>query len=131
MINKETGAKLAVTPEELPPLREGYIRLVHQTNFDCAESLLENGLVYNREYAKTSVGSKYSDVTSMAVAYDENGFWNRLTREEIRHKSANAIAIFSLLLASLIRLTVVKLFANESCFALLYKSILLLIYKYL
>lgn len=44
LINKETGFEIATTPEKLPPLRNGYIRLIHQTSFNCAESLAENGL---------------------------------------------------------------------------------------
>jgi len=96
LFNKETGAKVASVPEELPPLREGYVRLIHQTHSGCAESLVENGLIYNREYAQKSGYSKYSDVTSMALAYDEDDFWDRLTKEEIRHKGADVIAIFDM-----------------------------------
>lgn len=57
LINKETGAKIASTPEELPPLRDGYVRLIHQTHFDYADSLLENGLIYNSEYAGNMVSA--------------------------------------------------------------------------
>lgn len=96
LINKETGCEIAGVPEKLPPLRDGYIRLIHQTNFDCAESLAENGLVYNRDFAQKDGFSYYLDITSMALAYDEDSFWERLTKEEIRHKGANAIAIFDM-----------------------------------
>ena len=96
LINKETGFEIATTPEKLPPLRNGYMRLIHQTSFNCAESLAENGLIYNRDLAQKDGFSKYSDVTSMSYAYTENGFWERLTEENIRHKGANAIAIFDM-----------------------------------
>lgn len=96
LVNKETGATIATSPEELPPLRNGYARLIHQTGMDDANSFLENGLIYNSEYANKRGYSKYSDVSSMAVAYTENRFWERLTHEEIRHRGADAIAIFDL-----------------------------------
>ena len=96
LINKETGFEIATTPEKLPPLRNGYMRLIHQTSFNCAESLAENGLIYNRDLAQKDGFSKYSDVTSMSHAYTENEFWERLTEENIRHKGANAIAIFDM-----------------------------------
>ena len=63
LINKETGFEIATTPEKLPPLRNGYMRLIHQTSFNCAESLAENGLIYNRDLAQKDGFSKYSDVT--------------------------------------------------------------------
>ena len=94
-VNRETAAEIATSPEELPPLRSGYARLIHQTGMDSANSFLENGLVYNREYANKQGFSRYLDVSYMAVAYtDENRFWERLTHEEIRHRGADAIAIF-------------------------------------
>lgn len=96
LINKETGFEIATVPEKLPPLREGYIRLVHQTHFEHADSLVENGLIYNGEFAQKEGFSHYMDITSMALAYDEDGFWQRLTKEEIRHKGADAIAIFDM-----------------------------------
>lgn len=96
LINKETGFEIATVPEKLPPLREGYIRLVHQTHFEHADSLVENGLIYNGEFAHKEGFSHYMDITSMALAYDEDGFWQRLTKEEIRHKGADAIALFDM-----------------------------------
>lgn len=96
LTNKETGFEIATVPEKLPPLREGYIRLVHQTHFEHADSLVENGLIYNGEFAHKEPFPHYTDITSMAVAYDEDGFWQRLTKEEIRHKGADAIAIFDM-----------------------------------
>ncbi len=96
LINKETGFEIATVPEKLPPLRDGYIRLVHQTHFEHADSLVENGLIYNGEFAQKEGFSHYADITSMALAYDEDGFWERLTKEGIRHKGADAIAIFDM-----------------------------------
>ena len=96
LINKETGFEIATIPEKLPPLRDGYIRLIHQTHFEHAESLVENGLVYNRKFAQKEGFSNYLDITSMALAYDEDSFWERLTEDGIRHKGANAIAIFDM-----------------------------------
>ncbi len=96
LLNKETGFEIATIPEKLPPLRDGYIRLIHQTHFEHAESLVENGLVYNREFAQKEGFSNYLDITSMALAYDEDSFWERLTEDGIRHKGANAIAIFDM-----------------------------------
>ena len=46
ILNQETNYPLASQPEELPPLREGYIRLVHQTNKNNIDSIAENGLIY-------------------------------------------------------------------------------------
>ena len=100
LINKETGFAIATTPEELPPLRDGYIRLIHQTHFNCAESLAENGLIYNEKFAQKEEANdyfkNYIDVTSMALAYNEDNFWERLTKEEIRHRGADTIAIFDM-----------------------------------
>lgn len=95
-VNKETGAEIAISPDELPPLRKGYVRLIHQTNMEYANSLLENGLIYNREYANKAGFSKYATIGSMALTYTEDEFWERLTHEETRHRGADAIAIFDL-----------------------------------
>ncbi len=95
LFNRETRAKIAAVPEELPPLREGYVRLIHQTMLDCGESLAENGLIYNRECAHRTEGfSNYADVAFMTYAYTENGFWDRLTHEE--EARGNVIAIFDM-----------------------------------
>ena len=81
LTNKETGFEIAAVPEKLPPLREGYIRLVHQTHFEHADSLVENGLIYNGEFAHKEPFPHYTDITSMAVANDEEGFCEKLTKE--------------------------------------------------
>lgn len=96
--NAETGHEVATRPEDLPPLREGYVRLVHQTHADCVDNLIDKGLIYNREYAnKPGEGGKYSDITSMAIAFDENGFWNALADEKgICHKGADTKVIFDM-----------------------------------
>lgn len=95
-INKETGAQIAMLPEELPPLREGYVRLVHQTHMVHADSIVENGLIYSRKNANKSDFPNYSDLGSLGVAYDEDAFWNQLTQEGIRHRGADVIAIFDM-----------------------------------
>ncbi len=97
LFNKETDFPIANDAEELPPLRKGYVRLVHQTHAECAVSLAENGLIYNRIYAeRTDCGSRYAEVTSMAVAKTEDEFWQSLTKENIRHKGADVMAIFDM-----------------------------------
>ncbi len=97
LFNKETGFPIAKDAEELPPLRKGYVRLVHQTHAECAVSLAENGLVYNRIYAgRTDCGSRYAEITSMAVAKTEDEFWQSLTKENVRHKGADVMAIFDM-----------------------------------
>ena len=105
LYNKETGIKIANEPEELPPLREGYIRLKHMTNFSNAQSLAENGLVYNEEYAqnfnkdntKQKIYTSYLSIDSMANGFDEEDFWNSLTSETgIRHRGSDAVAIFDM-----------------------------------
>ncbi len=94
LFNKETGAKIATQPEELPPLREGYIRLVHQTSSRHAESFVENGLIYN----KTAAGKEhlsladYPDVTSMVDNFYENDFWKSLVQEDDLHRREGADA---------------------------------------
>ena len=111
-VNLETGEKIAIKPEELPPLRKGFVRVVHQTfkydededengnyvEINMVNSFIKNGLVYNRERAGFDKGfSRYYDVTSMAVPYSEDGFWNSLVgRDEIMHKGADSIAIFDM-----------------------------------
>lgn len=95
--NAETGQTIATDPENLPPLREGYIRLVHQTHREHTDNLVNKGLIYNREYAnKPGEGGRYSDITSMAIAYDENEFWSSLVKEGIRHKGADVKAVFDM-----------------------------------
>ena len=99
LINKETGYEIAAIPEELPPLREGFIRLVHQTHSEHAESLVEKGLVYNRKNAgieEVSYKGGYLDVGYMAVAYNEEEFWNRLTGDGVRHNNSDVIVIFDM-----------------------------------
>ena len=99
LINKETGYKIATIPEELPPLRDGYIRLIHQTHSAHAESLAEKGLIYNREYAgmgKNPYDKNYMDAGYMSVPYREEEFWNRLTDEGVRHMNSDVIAIFDI-----------------------------------
>lgn len=96
--NKETGFPIALQPEGLPPLREGYVRVIHQTKDNHLESFIENGLIYNRKYAgrKNENFSNYSDIASMAVAHTEDSFWQRLTSDEVRHKGATKLAVFDM-----------------------------------
>lgn len=96
--NKETGFPIALQPEGLPPLREGYVRVIHQTKDNHLESFIENGLIYNRKYAgrKNENFSNYSDIASMAVAHTEDSFWQRLTSDEVRHRGATKLAVFDM-----------------------------------
>ena len=96
--NKETGFPIALQPEGLPPLREGYVRVIHQTKDNHLESFIENGLIYNRKYAgrKNENFSNYSDIASMAVPCSEDSFWQRLTSDEVRHKGATKLAVFDM-----------------------------------
>lgn len=95
--NAETGQEIATDPENLPPLREGYARLVHQTHSAFSDSLIDQGLIYNRVYAnKPNEGGHYGDISSMAIAHDEKSFWTSLTQEGIRHNNADVKMIFDL-----------------------------------
>lgn len=96
--NKETGFPIALQTEGLPPLREGYVRVIHQTKDNHLESFIENGLIYNRKYAgrKNENFSNYSDIASMAVPCSEDSFWQRLTSDEVRHKGATKLAVFDM-----------------------------------
>ncbi|MBE6468128.1 MAG: hypothetical protein E7004_06030 [Alphaproteobacteria bacterium] len=99
LLNKETGFKIATIPEELPPLRKGYFRVVHQTCSIHAESLAEKGLVYNKKYAgmgKNPYDKNYMDAGYMSVQYSEEGFWDRLTDDGTRHMNSDVIAIFDM-----------------------------------
>ncbi len=51
--------KIADTIEDLPPLKEGYMRLVHITNSPRIQNILDTGLDYE----------KYAMVMSTAVGY--------------------------------------------------------------
>ncbi|HEY9684344.1 MAG TPA: hypothetical protein V6C89_00230 [Drouetiella sp.] len=42
-----------LSPQELPPLRDGYLRIVHITNPESAKGIAENGLVYIGELGST------------------------------------------------------------------------------
>ena len=80
--NKITGYKIALTPADLPPLRNGFIRIVHQTRTGEVENILNNGLIYNMEYFTGGKTKRYTgdylDLTSMANAYYQDDFWNMM-----------------------------------------------------
>lgn len=98
ILNQETNYPLASQPEELPPLREGYIRLVHQTNKNNIDSIAENGLIYNKKAAgKEHLSlSNYPDVTSISYAFTEDEFWNSLTQEHEWHRATDTKVIFDM-----------------------------------
>lgn len=96
--NKETGEIIAKTPDKLPPLRKGFVRVVHQTRSDCMDGLIDNGLIYNRNYANkndTRAGN-YTDVGFMTYAFTEDSFWESLTKEGVCHRNSDTKAIFDM-----------------------------------
>lgn len=96
--NKETGEIIAKTPDKLPPLRKGFVRVVHQTRSDCMDGLIDNGLIYNRNYANkndTRAGN-YTDVGFMTYAFTEDSFWESLTKEGVCHRNSDIKAIFDM-----------------------------------
>lgn len=91
-----TENKPANILEDLPPLREGFVRVVHQTRSSSTDSIVENGLIYNREFANSNKGSKYLDLQSMAIGHTEDSFWNSLEKSGIRHNGADKKVIFDM-----------------------------------
>lgn len=61
--------------EDLPPLREGYIRLVHRTSAECAEGIAKNGLYSNAGLDDTA-----------SAMYSENDFWDLLVHGARMHR---------------------------------------------
>ncbi len=51
---KEQRQKIALTKEELPPLKEGYVRAVHLTRRNSVEGVLKTGLNYRGILSSTA-----------------------------------------------------------------------------
>lgn len=72
--------------EDLPSLRDGWVRLVHRCIYkDHVDSIRENGLIFNRDAAKLSPlqrGSSYPNITHMASVYDEESFWKSMHKDD-------------------------------------------------
>ena len=79
--NKFTKNIIAQTLSDLPPVRDGRIRLVHQTVADQVSKIVNKGLIYNKErfYGKPDPhGLDYHDVRYMTWAFYEDEFWDML-----------------------------------------------------
>src|SRR3989344_5888550 len=68
--NSQKERKIASTIEELPPLQDGFVRLIHATNPETAEEVARTGLDYSaqgmvqstaRAYAKPDEIDYYTD----------------------------------------------------------------------
>ena len=44
IINPATGNKIATIPSDLPPLKEGWVRLIHRTDSENAQKIIKSGL---------------------------------------------------------------------------------------
>ena len=76
--------------EDLPSLREGWIRLVHRCESksigkDTIQSIKENGLVFNRsvtDILPSQRGGSYPSPGYMASIYTEDLFWEKLIKDD-------------------------------------------------
>ena len=94
------------TLENLPSLKQGWIRLVHRCimgNGEDVRSIKANGLIFNREAAKCSPyqkGGSYSYPTSMVSVYDEETFWHSMQKDDFacfnNEKSADTKLVFDM-----------------------------------
>lgn len=71
IINPSTGNRIATAFKDLPPLRKGYVRIVHRTHPENIGSIVENGL-----RTKTSGGLYYT-----SDCYMEGEFWDMLAND--------------------------------------------------
>ncbi len=78
------GKEVATRLEELPPLKEGFIRLKHRCMSESVGMILNAGLVFNRGVAKVNVGGAcYTDITAMASYYENSDeFWNSMKKDD-------------------------------------------------
>lgn len=79
--NKFTKDIIAQSIFDLPPLRDGRIRLVHQTYAPQANKIVAKGLIYNKErfYGKPDAhGLDYHSVQYMTWAFYQDDFWDML-----------------------------------------------------
>lgn len=71
-INPERN--IARRKEDLPPLKEGYIRLVHLTNATAATEILKNGLDYSKYGMLQSTAQGWSNAADVQFSSDDPRF---------------------------------------------------------
>lgn len=75
--------KIASSIEELPPLREGSVRLIHTTNPDNAEKIVKEGLDYQNQGMIDSTVRAYADPNKIEYYDDDPRFSWRGSRSVI------------------------------------------------
>lgn len=78
------GKEIATQLGDLPPLKQGFVRLKHRCMSENVGKILGEGLVFNRGVAKTNVGGAcYDDITAMATCYENsNEFWDSMKKDD-------------------------------------------------
>ncbi len=70
----------------IPPLREGWVRIVHRSinRGNTVLNIAKFGLVFNRSAAELNSirGGSYDRITQMASVYDEKNFWDSLKHDD-------------------------------------------------
>ena len=75
--NPVTGLPVAAALEEMYPLAQGSIRLVHRTSRNHISSIIENGLVYNSVNSKKKISGlqiNYQTAREMVHEVEEQHF---------------------------------------------------------
>ena len=81
MKNSRIDYEIAESPDKLPPIREGFIRLNHRCLNRGAEHIRTEGLVYqySEEHKKNNpYTTGHSNITQTTNAWSEDGFWDNL-----------------------------------------------------
>lgn len=79
--NPSTGNIVATVPSDLPPLKEGWVRLIHRTQPEYTESILKSGL-----------RGKYG-ISGTTTAHDTQDFWKSLQHEQLKFHGTKKIVI--------------------------------------
>lgn len=59
-VNPSTGNRIATSLEGLPPLKDGYVRIVHRTSQGCADGIMKTGLDFSKHGLLQSTSDAYS-----------------------------------------------------------------------
>lgn len=82
--NPVTGLPVAAALEEMYPLAQNSIRLIHRTSRNHISSIIDNGLVYNSANAKKKISGlqiNYKTAREMVHEVDEEQFWKLMERD--------------------------------------------------
>lgn len=91
--------------ENMPSLREGWVRLIHRCVADQrVANIKENGLIFNKKAAglpwQTKGGSCYDGPSSMATAHNAESFWLTMQKDDMGcfddNRTAGAKVIFDM-----------------------------------